>query len=70
MRTILAYAAVALVGLGLLAWVVFGTRYYYWDNAYGIRYRDDGWTGTRQMLKCTDEPHGDHVVHTCRWVKG
>ena len=43
----MAYAAVALAGLGLLVWLVLGTRYYYFDNARNVHYRDDGWTGVR-----------------------
>jgi hypothetical protein len=66
----MAYAAAAIVGLGLLVWVVLGTRYYYFENAHDIHYRDDGWTGTREMLVCKDEHRGDRVVRVCRWVKG
>ena len=64
------YAAVALAGLGLLVWLVLGTRYYYFDNARNVHYRDDGWTGVRQILRCTDERRGDRTVQVCRWVKG
>jgi len=66
----MAYAAVALAGLGLLVWLVLGTRYYYFDNARNVHYRDDGWTGVRQVLQCTDGRRGDRTVQICRWVKG
>jgi len=70
MKTTITYAAVALAGLGLLVWLVLGTRYYYFDNARNVHYRDDGWTGVRQILQCTDERRGDRTVQVCRWVKG
>jgi hypothetical protein len=57
-----AFAVVILVGLGLLVWMVFATRYYYFDNAYGVRFRDDGWTRTRQVWQCEDRPTGASIV--------
>jgi hypothetical protein len=57
-----AFAAVILVGLGLIVWMAFGTRYYYFDNANGVRFRDDGWTRTRQVWQCEDRPTGTSVV--------
>lgn len=66
----MAYAAVMLVGLGLLVWLVIATRYYYFENASGAHYRDDGWTGIREVLQCADEHRDGQVVRACRWVKG
>jgi hypothetical protein len=57
-----AFAAVILVGLGLLVWMAFGTRYYYFDNASGVRFRDDGWTRTRQVWQCEDRPTGTSII--------
>ncbi len=56
-----AYAAVILVGAGLLVWLVFATRYYYFTNNFDVTFRDDGWTGTRQVLQCEDRPTGPSI---------
>ncbi len=69
MRRLWPYIAVALVGLGLFIWVVLGTRYYYYETASDAHFRNDGWTGTTEVLQCSDERRGDRIVHTCRWIK-
>ncbi len=57
-----AFAAVILVGIGLLVWVAFGTRYYYSMNGRDEFFRVDGWTGTRQFWRCEERPTGASIV--------
>lgn len=61
MRQRVAYVAVILVGMGLLVWLVLGTRYHYFENNQGDALRDDGWTGIRQVLRCEERP-ADHSI--------
>ena len=56
------FVAVILVGVALLVWLVLATRYYVYDTSDGTRYRNDGWTGKRQVLICHDEPAGRPVL--------
>lgn len=69
MKTRAAFAAVVLASLGLLVWLATSTRYYQWDNSRGVVYRDDGWTGMREIQLCTDEHHGGRVIHACHWAR-
>ncbi|HEX4835378.1 MAG TPA: hypothetical protein VFW01_03485 [bacterium] len=57
------FAIVIVIGAGLLAWEAVNLRYTAPAAlADGTLIRDDGWTGTRQFLKCEDKPTGRPVL--------
>lgn len=61
----LQFAIVILIGAGLLAWEAVNLRYTAPAAlADGTLIRDDGWTGTRQFLKCEEKPTGRPVLST------
>ncbi len=63
------YAVVILAAMGLLVWLAFATRYQYYTNASAdasqgsewTAFRDDGWTRTRQVLRCEERPTGPSI---------
>jgi len=56
------FVVVILVGAVLLVWLVLATRYFYYENERGVAFRNDGWTGKRQVRRCHDEPAGSSVL--------
>ena len=59
------FAVVILIGAGLLVWEAVNLRYTAPAAlADGTLIRDDGWTGTRQFLKCEEKPTGQPVLTT------
>ena len=59
------FAIVILIGAVLLAWLVVSLKYTIpLSVADGTLIRHDGWTGTRQLLKCEEKPTGRPVLTT------
>jgi hypothetical protein len=63
------YAVIILAAMGLLVWLALATRYQYYANASAddphgsewIAFRDDGWTRTREVLRCEERPTGPSI---------
>ncbi len=61
------FAAVILIGLGLLVWILTATRYSYYESSTGQIFRDDAWTRTRQYQVCREHVVGTQRVNVCAW---